>query len=158
DATDTADTPATPDTPATAATPATPETAGAPDVAASPESTDAPDTTDADRDVAAAGAGPVVNPGETAATAAPEDGQVAVSQTVIFYEERTNVDDGSAEPGNVVWTLVQESPGDGQPAEPAIHAEATVPGKDVELRLTIRRNADKTLPASHIVELIFLTP
>ena len=84
--------------------------------------------------------------------------QVAVGQKAIFYEERTNVAEGSAEPGNVVWTLVQESPGDGQPAEAAIHGEATIPGKDIELRMTIRRNADKTLPASHIIELIFLTP
>ena len=41
---------------------------------------------------------------------------------------------------------------------PAIRAEATIPGKDVQLRMTIRRNADQTLPASHIVEVIFLTP
>ena len=40
----------------------------------------------------------------------------------------------------------------------AIRGEATIPGKDIQLRMTIRRNADKTLPASHIIELIFLTP
>lgn len=34
----------------------------------------------------------------------------------------------------------------------------TVPAKDVQLRMTIRRNADQTLPASHIIEMIFLTP
>jgi hypothetical protein len=64
----------------------------------------------------------------------------------------------SAEPGSIVWSLVQESPGNDLPPEPAIRAEATIPGKDVQLRMTIRRNADKTLPASHIVEMIFLTP
>ncbi len=35
---------------------------------------------------------------------------------------------------------------------------ATIPGKDVQLRMTIRRNTDQTLPASHIIEMIFLTP
>ncbi|RUM98374.1 hypothetical protein EET67_06965 [Pseudaminobacter arsenicus] len=83
---------------------------------------------------------------------------VAVGQRAIFYEERTNVAQGSAEPGSIVWSLVQESPGGDLPPEPAIRAEATIPGKDVQLRMTIRRNADQTLPASHIIEVIFLTP
>lgn len=83
---------------------------------------------------------------------------MAVGQKAIFYEERTNVAQGSAEPGSVVWTVVQESPGGDLPPEPAIRAEATIPGKDIQLRMTIRRNADKTLPASHILEMIFLTP
>jgi hypothetical protein len=83
---------------------------------------------------------------------------VPVGQKAIFYEERTNVAEGSAEPGSIVWSLVQESPGGDLPPEPAIRAEATIPGKDVQLRMTIRRNADQTLPASHIIEVIFLTP
>ncbi|CAI2932656.1 hypothetical protein [Aminobacter niigataensis] len=90
--------------------------------------------------------------------AASENAPVAVGQKAIFYEERTNVAQGSAEPGAVVWTVVQESPGGDLPPEPAIRAEATIPGKDIQLRMTIRRNADKTLPASHILEMIFLTP
>jgi hypothetical protein len=118
----------------------------------------------------AGAAGPDVaateNPGQ--APAAPTSGtagsdisnaeQVLVGQKAIFYEERTNLAEGSAEVGNVVWSLVQESPGAGQPAEPAIHGDATIPSKDLQLKVTIRRNADKTLPASHIIELIFLTP
>ena len=53
---------------------------------------------------------------------------------------------------------MQESPGGDLPPEPAIRAEATIPGKDIQLRMTIRRNTDQTLPASHIIEMIFLTP
>jgi hypothetical protein len=83
---------------------------------------------------------------------------VAVGQRAIFYEERTSSAQGSAEPGTIVWTEVQESPGGDLPPEPAIRAEATIPGKDIQLRMTIRRNGDKTLPASHIIEMIFLTP
>lgn len=84
--------------------------------------------------------------------------QVPVSQKAIFYEERTTAAQGSAETGTVVWSLVRESPGDDLPPEPAIRAEATIPGKNLQLRLTIRRNGDQSLPASHIVEMIFLTP
>ncbi|RUW68403.1 MAG: hypothetical protein E5W74_09405, partial [Mesorhizobium sp.] len=75
-----------------------------------------------------------------------------------FYEERTSTQQGTAEPGSIVWSLVQESPGGDLPPEPAIRAEATIPGKNIQLRMTIRRNTDQTLPASHIIEMIFLTP
>jgi hypothetical protein len=53
---------------------------------------------------------------------------------------------------------VQESPGGDAPPEPAIRAEVTIPAHNLQLRMTIRRNADQTLPASHIMEMIFLTP
>jgi hypothetical protein len=150
---------------ATDAAPAGDPAAAVPDAAAPdaavPDPT-APDAAVPDGtapDAATAGAGPVVNPAAPAAPdAAADSGQVAVGQKAIFYEERTNVAEGSAEPGTVVWSQGKESPGDGQPEEAAIHAEATIPGKDVALRMTIRRNVDKTLPASHIIELIFLTP
>ncbi len=82
---------------------------------------------------------------------------VPVGQRAIFYEERTNVAQGSADTGSTVWSVVQESPGGDLPPEPAIRAEVTVPSKDLQLRMTIRRNGDKSLPASHIVEMIFLT-
>jgi hypothetical protein len=93
-------------------------------------------------------------------TAAPANGttQIPVGQHAIFYEERTDAAQGSAQKGSVVWSLVKESPGGDSPPEPAIRAEANIPGKDVQLRMTIRRNTDQTLPASHIIELIFLTP
>ncbi len=95
---------------------------------------------------------------DDAAAGAASDPALAVGQKAIFYEERTSASEGSAEPGSIVWSLVQESPGNNLPPEPAIRAEATIPGKDVQLRMTIKRNADQSLPASHIIEMIFLTP
>ncbi len=92
-------------------------------------------------------------------TAQPQQNtQVAVGQRAIFYEERTGTTDGSAEVGSIVWSVVRESPGGDEPPEPAIRAEATIPAHNLQLRMTIRRNADQTLPASHIIEMIFLTP
>jgi hypothetical protein len=147
-----ADAAAPPATTDAATPPATTDAATPPataDAATPPATADAtpPATTDAAAPPAATGPAP-----------AAAGSEVPVGQKAIFYEERTNVAEGSAEVGNVVWTLVQESPGDGQPPEPAIHGEATIPGKGLQLRVTIRRNVDKTLPASHIIELIFLTP
>lgn len=106
--------------------------------------------------------GQVAPDGATAQPAQSEDvdsgSAVAVAQKAIFYEERTTASEGSAEPGTTVWSLVQESPGADLPPEPAIRAQVSVPDKDVQLRMTIRRNADESLPASHIIEMIFLTP
>ncbi len=101
---------------------------------------------------------PIVAAQTTPPPAAGQGETLAVGQRAIFYEERTSVAQGSAEAGSIVWSTVQESPGGDLPPEPAIRAEATIPGKDIQLRMTIRRNGDRTLPASHIVEMIFLTP
>ncbi|MER8463293.1 hypothetical protein [Mesorhizobium sp. M1396] len=138
----TAGTPPAATPPAAGAAPATPPANGAPAAPANAAATPpAP--------AGAAPAAPATAPAETA---------LPVGQKAIFYEERTSTAQGSAEPGNIVWSLVQESPGGDLPPEPAIRAEATIPGKDIQLRMTIRRNTDQTLPASHIIEMIFLTP
>ena len=109
-------------------------------------------------DVVASGDEPVAEVAQPTVQSASQTPSVAVGQRAIFYEERTTAASGSAEVGSIVWSVVQESPGGDLPPEPAIRAEATIPGKDIQLRMTIRRNGDTTLPASHIVEMIFLTP
>lgn len=144
------------------AAPAAP--AGEAPVANAPAPGTAPATPPADgaapaapADAAAAPAAPAPGAAPATPAAAPAE-TVPVGQKAIFYEERTSTAQGSAEPGSIVWSLVQESPGGNLPPEPAIRAEATIPGKNVQLRMTIRRNTDQTLPASHIIEMIFLTP
>lgn len=147
--------PAVPPAPPPADTAATPDASAPPADRAAPA---APPPGDAAA-VATAPADAAASPAEPAAAPSTQaDQQVAVGQRAIFYEERTAVAQGSAEPGSIVWSEVQESPGGDAAPEPAIRAEATIPGKDIQLRMTIRRNADKTLPASHIIEMIFLTP
>jgi len=100
--------------------------------------------------------GPSDSPPASAGAAA--DSQLRVGHRAIFYEQSTTSAEGSAEPGSIVWSLVRESPGGDAAPEPAIRAEVTIPGHALQLRMTIRRNADRTLPAGHIVEMIFLTP
>lgn len=97
--------------------------------------------------------------GDAAATRAPSAAPAAlpVGQRAVFYEERTMMADGSADEGATVWSVVQESPGGDLPPEPAVRAEVSIPSRDLSIRITIRRNADASLPASHIVEMIFIT-
>ncbi|MBS9722553.1 hypothetical protein JYU29_17805 [Tianweitania sp. BSSL-BM11] len=114
------------------------------------------DTTTGEGATPAPDATPATTP--NGSTPASSDQTVPVGQRAIFYEERTSTSPNTAESGSIVWSLVQESPGGDAPPEPAIRAEANIPGKNLQLRMTIRRNADPTLPASHIMEMIFLTP
>ncbi|HMF66002.1 MAG TPA: transcriptional regulator [Phyllobacterium sp.] len=81
-----------------------------------------------------------------------------IGQKAFFYEERSGQDAGTADAGGVVWSVVQESPGNDLPPEPAIKAEVTIPDRGIKLRMIIRRNGDKSLPASHLVEMIFTVP
>jgi len=146
--------------PPAATSPAAPRDAGdpPPDQAAAASGTDGQTSVPAASDAGGPAPSDSAAAGLQETAAAPAAAAIQVGQKAIFYEERTSAAEGSAEPGSIVWTLVQESPGGSLPPEPAIRAEATIPGKDVQLRMTIKRNADQSLPASHIIEMIFLTP
>ena len=99
----------------------------------------------------------VVDPAAPATPAVPA-ATIAVGQKAVFYEEKTGTDEGTVDQGAVVWSVIQDSPGADQPEEPAIRAEVDVPEKGIKLKLTIKRNGDKTLPASHIIEMAFSVP
>ncbi|MBV2144703.1 transcriptional regulator [Falsochrobactrum sp. TDYN1] len=89
----------------------------------------------------------------------PQPGQaVAVGQQALLYEERGGTDSGSVERGNVVWSVIEESPNEGEPAEPAIRGNVTMPDSKVELKMTIRKNTDQSIPASHLIEMVFTVP
>lgn len=110
---------------------------------------------------------PGVKPAAPEAGAAPETPAapeaapaqaLPVGQKAVFYEEKTGTEDGTVDQGGVVWSVVQDSPGADQPAEPAIRGEIDIPEKSLKLKFTIKRNGDKTLPASHIIEMAFSVP
>lgn len=103
------------------------------------------------------GAGPTTAPAAPETPAAPADA-VPVGQRAIFYEERTSGFEASARAGAVVWSVVRESPGNDRPPEPAVRGDLTIPEAGLAVRITLRRNADATLPASHILELIMSVP
>lgn len=100
-------------------------------------------------------------PAETTTQTGAQPGQnqtVAVGQQALLYEERGGAGSDSVERGNVVWSTIEESPEDGQPAEPAVRATVTMPTSKVELKMTIRKNTDQSIPASHLIELVFTVP
>ncbi|MDZ7823241.1 MAG: hypothetical protein U5K75_03815 [Ahrensia sp.] len=102
---------------------------------------------------------PVVAEQPTQAPPATETAQATpVGQRAIFYEERSSNQEGTALAGATVWSVVNAEPGGDLAIEPAIKAETTIPELGIKMEMTIRRNGDKTFPASHIIELFFRVP
>ncbi|TFF27335.1 hypothetical protein E3C22_02420 [Jiella endophytica] len=90
--------------------------------------------------------------------AAENSGQLEVGQKAVFYQEKTEDLPGTQENGTAVWSLVDQPGTDGKAGEPAIQAVVEVPDEKLKLTLTIKRNTDPTLPASHVIELEFDVP
>lgn len=112
------------------------------------------DTTQADGTVVPQAQAPTAGEGTGDAAQAPVSAPV-VGQKMFLYEERLGQQAPTAQQGTVIWNIVRESPGDELPPEPAIEAQINVPEKGVSAIMTIKRNADQSLPASHLIEIVF---
>ena len=90
---------------------------------------------------------------------APADAGVpAIAQKAYLYEEGTSGAGATRDNAAIVWSLGEEAPADGLPPEAVIRGQLDVPGRGLVMQLTIKRNVDEALPASHIIELIFTAP
>jgi len=81
-----------------------------------------------------------------------------VAQSAILYEEGGSPNDNSFDTGRVVWSVVEEQGAEGEGNIPAIRARVEVPSRQLVLIMTIKRNTDRALPASHLIELVFAVP
>ena len=81
-----------------------------------------------------------------------------ISQKMYLYEERYKTQEPTAATGTVVWSLAKDT-SDGSGAKtPVIHGEISVPDKGITALVTIKRNNDPSLPASHLIEVVFALP
>jgi hypothetical protein len=97
-------------------------------------------------------------PGQQAA-ANPATQQVpAGAQKMFLYEERLGQSAPTAIEGNVAWSVKEESPGGDAKPEPVVQAQINVPERGLTALMTIKRNADPSLPASHVIEFVFSLP
>ncbi len=99
------------------------------------------------------------NPQSAAAPAPPASdvgasGQVAVAQRAILYEEDPVNPAGEprAAAGTAIWNLDPPAAG---ATDPSLRATVQIPDAAMTLTMTMRRNLDPTLPASHTIELAF---
>lgn len=85
--------------------------------------------------------------------AALPDDEVGVAQRAMLYEEDPANPTGEprAAAGSAVWRLDTDDPDD-----PGIVAQVRVPDMSITMTMTIRRNLDPDLPASHTIELDFV--
>jgi hypothetical protein len=116
---------------------------------------------DAGSDAAAAPAAPAVATADAqqppaAAPAAQDSGAALVAQKAVLYEEP--LDSAKAAAGvtqinaAVTWDFVNDSTNG-----PSVIANLDVPDRGLKVKLTIHKNADSTLPASHLIEVIVST-
>jgi hypothetical protein len=97
-------------------------------------------------------------PAPVAPGAVPPRSDVPVAQRAILYEEnQADPQNPKASPGRALWRLDALNPGQGQALETVVRASIEAPPAGLTLALSVRRNTDSTLPASHIVELTFTT-
>jgi hypothetical protein len=76
----------------------------------------------------------------------------------VLYEEDPADPNGKRFVGSAIWHTETVTPGPGQSPELAIRADVEVPERKLAMTWSLRRNTDKSLPASHTVEIIFKLP
>jgi hypothetical protein len=90
-------------------------------------------------------------------TGAGAGGDALATQRAVLYEEpletETAVAGVTAINAVVTWRFAENGP-----SGPEIEANLEVPDRSMKIRLSIRRNTDPTLPASHLVEAVVDTP
>lgn len=92
-------------------------------------------------------------------TAAPATPPAADSEgervaQALLVEEGSGAGAPLTAGGLVDWSLIDDTDATGTPSK-VIEGQVRIPDKDLRLSLTIRRNLDQALPASHLVELVF---
>ncbi|MHB2205655.1 histidine kinase [Methylobacterium sp. CM6257] len=91
------------------------------------------------------------------AAASPAEPNVSVAQRAELIEEASAAENAQpmTTPGRVTWRLDTVNGEQGQPLQNAVVATVTIPDAGLTLVMTIQRNLDTTLPASHTVSLAF---
>jgi hypothetical protein len=80
----------------------------------------------------------------------------ASAQKAVLYEEDVNHPAGYQHVGSAVWRA--EQPVLGESPELAITAAVEIPDRRIGVQLSLRRNSDKGLSASHTIEIRFKLP
>jgi hypothetical protein len=104
-------------------------------------------------------------PSETKTTGSAQTGgssvpAAAVAQRAVLYEENPGAPAEQLQTfvGTAVWRTETVSPGPGRPPELAMRVDVEIPDRKMTVTITMRRNPDTTLPASHTIEVQFQAP
>ena len=92
------------------------------------------------------------------AGASQETALAAVAQRAVLFDEGPSDAQGKRYTGSVIWRTETVSPGARQTPELAVKGTVEIPERHIKMTVSIRRNTDKELPASHVVEVMFNLP
>ncbi|MEA2982074.1 MAG: hypothetical protein QOF09_3897, partial [Alphaproteobacteria bacterium] len=81
-----------------------------------------------------------------------------VAQRVVLYEEEPDDPQGKRFIGTVLWRTEMRPATPGRPPELAVRGDIEVPERNMSVTLSLRRNTDQSLPASHTIEIVFTLP
>ena len=87
----------------------------------------------------------------------PAEGALLAQKVVLVDEDQTNPN-GTRFVGSAVWRTERAAPGPGQQPGVAVRAEIEIPEQKIAMRLSLERNDDKGLPASHTLTIVFTLP
>ena len=90
-------------------------------------------------------------------SAAPANTPAVAGEKMFLYEERIGQTAPTAIEGSVSWSLQREAGANGR-QEPVVQGRINVPGRGLTALMTFKRNTDPSLPASHLVEIVFAVP
>jgi hypothetical protein len=96
-------------------------------------------------------------PPASAPSASPADAPALAGQKMFLYEERIGQTAPTAIDGTVSWSLQREAGANGR-QEPVVQGRINVPGRGLTALMTFKRNTDPSLPASHLIEIVFAVP
>ena len=82
----------------------------------------------------------------------------SVAQRVVLYEEDPNDPQGKRYVGTAVWRTEMTPASPGRSPELVVRGDVNIPDRHMTMTLSFRRNSDKTLPASHTIEISFNLP
>lgn len=77
--------------------------------------------------------------------------------TAVLINEHPYNTRGQRHAGTACWRIVRIQTA-GQPDEIAVRADVAIPDLRTKMTMDIRRNTDRSLPASHVVEMTFEVP
>ncbi|MGO4436642.1 hypothetical protein [Rhizobium sp. RAF56] len=123
----------------------------APAAAAAPVVSDAPAATTATPN------GPSSVPPAPQPAATQQAAVIGAPEKMFLYEERLGQTSPTAIEGTVTWSVQEEKGENGLP-QPTVQGNISVPERGLTAIITFKRNTDASLPASHLVELVFSVP
>lgn len=81
-----------------------------------------------------------------------------IPQKVVLFEEDPRDSAGKTYAGSAVWQTEVVPPSPGQKPDIAARADIEIPAQNISIRWLLRRNDNKQLPASHIIEIKVTLP